>query len=121
LVDASDYFISKQIVPVDGESASAAEVFARVAPLEKRSTVIGGGASGARWKQPALSFATPASTTTVTASNTAGCFPDEVAFPLPLDLSSGRDPVMARAAQELGVTRSPEDAGKLFPYEWPKE
>ena len=41
-----------------------------------------------------------------------GVTPDEVAFPQPLDLASGRDPVLARAAQELGVTLSPETAGK---------
>jgi C-terminal processing protease CtpA/Prc len=50
-----------------------------------------------------------------------GVNPDEVALPQPFDLESGHDPVLARAAQELGVTISPEAAGKLFPYEWQKD
>jgi hypothetical protein len=46
--------------------------------------------------------------------------PDEVALPQPFDLEAQRDPILARAAQELGVMLSPEAAGKLSPCEWPE-
>lgn len=49
-----------------------------------------------------------------------GVNPDEVVLPQPTDLASGRDPVLAHAGAKLGAIITPEDAGELFPYEWPK-
>jgi C-terminal processing protease CtpA/Prc len=127
------YFPGKVSVLVDSESASASEIFARVMQLEKRGSVIGDRTSGSVMEATGFYYASSGVDygAEVTVANLImtdgkslehhGVSPDKVSLPQPDDLKSGRDPVLAHAAQELGATISPEAAGKLFPYEWPKE
>ena len=116
--------------------ASASELFARVVQLEKRGVVIGDPSSGSVMES--LYYPEKMGMDTVIfygASITdadlimadgkslehAGVVPDESAVPTAVDLASGRDPVLAKAAKTLGVELNAEDAGKMFPYEWAPE
>lgn len=49
----------------------------------------------------------------------AGVVPDEIVLPTAADLAEGRDPVLANAIETLGGRISPQNAGNLFPFEWP--
>ena len=129
-------FSGKVVVLVDSRSASAAELFARIIQLEKRGTVIGDRSSGSVMEAKHYREQMGADTVVFYGASITewdlimadgkslehvGVTPDEVVLPGALDLANGRDPVLAHAAETLGVKLSAEEAGKAFPYEWPPE
>jgi len=129
-------FSEKLAVLVDSNSASASELFARVVQLEKRGTIFGDRTSGSVMEAEHYSYHTGMSVMAFFAASITeadlimtdgnslehrGVTPDELVLPTADDLASGRDPVMARAAESLGFKVKPEDAGKFFPYQWQKD
>ncbi|HEV2729722.1 MAG TPA: S41 family peptidase [Terriglobales bacterium] len=124
------------MVLTDSRSASAAEIFARVIQLEKRGIVIGDRSSGMVMESKLYSHQMGTSTVAFYGVRIAdadlimtdgkslehvGVIPDERVLPSALDLAAGRDPALARAAELVGLKLSPDEAGKLFPAEWPPQ
>jgi len=129
-----DPFPGKLIVLMDSNSSSASEIFARTIQLEKRGTVIGdlsaGSVMGARFfdhRIGAGSFVYFGAEITEMdlrmpdgqTLEKRGVNPDELLLPSLADLARGEDPVLAHAAELMGVKMTPAEAAKLFPYEWP--
>jgi carboxyl-terminal processing protease len=126
-------FGGKLIVLVDSDSASAAELLARVVQIEHRGTVIGDRSAGAVMEARHYTETQGMDTKilygfSVTEANLimgdgkslekTGVTPDEVLLPTGADLAAGRDPVLAHAAELAGVKLDPAAAGKMFPFEW---
>ncbi len=129
----ADAYKGKVILLVDSESASAAELLARVVQLEKRGTVVGDRTSGAVMRSRGYSHQIGVDTllfygTSVTDADIkmadgrslekAGVTPDEPALPTGPAMRAGRDPVLAFAATLAGVQLDSEKAGALFPVRW---
>ncbi len=129
-------FTGKISVLVDSDSASAAELFARILQIEKRGDVIGDRSADSVMEAKRYSYhlgvdivlffgASITDSDLIMADGKSlehtGVTPDEVVLPTAADLASGRDPVLAYAARRLGVNLTPEDAGKIFPFEWPSQ
>ncbi|MFN2576392.1 MAG: S41 family peptidase [Pyrinomonadaceae bacterium] len=115
---------------VDSDTASAAEIFARVMQLEKRGIVVGDRTAGAvgesrifshdyvRWKNSPMSAFAVNYGVSVTISDLImtdgtsleriGVTPEELILPLPSDLSNGHDPALMRAGQLLGINLGPK-------------
>lgn len=126
-------FQGKLVVIVDSDTASAAELFARVIQLEKRGTVIGDRTPGAVMRTRNFSKEMGGDTVilygiSISVSEVimtdggnlekVGVAPDVIALPTAEDLAAGRDPVLTRAVATFGIPILPEEAGKLFPYRW---
>ncbi|HKS26839.1 MAG TPA: S41 family peptidase [Pyrinomonadaceae bacterium] len=130
-----DVFKGQLVVLVDSESGSASEVLARVVQLEKRGTVIGDRSAGAVMTADhyghetgvgrVLYFGSSITIADMVMSDgksleNVGVSPDELLLPKGADLAAKRDPVLARAAESLGIKLDAEKAGTLFPKEWKK-
>jgi C-terminal processing protease CtpA/Prc len=128
-----DQFTGKLAVLIDSKSASAAELFARVIQIEKRGVVLGDKSSGSVMESKRYSYRLGADTViffgaSITDADLimgdgkslerAGVSPDRILLPAAADLANGRDPVLALATETRGYRISPEQAGKMFPYEW---
>ena len=130
-------FQGKLVVLIDSRSASAAELFARIVQTEKRGTVIGDRSSGMVMESKLYPHQVYTKTgvvhyaVSITDANLImadgrslereGVIPDERIIPTAADLAAGRDPALARAAELVGIRISPEQAGKLFPVQWPND
>jgi len=132
-VGSGHVFTGNVIVLVDSNSASAAELFARVMQLEHRGTVIGDHSSGSVMEARHFTYQQGVDTVipygfSITDADLimtdgkslehAGVTPDELVLPTAADIANGRDPALARAAEMAGYKLDPAEAGKMFPFEW---
>lgn len=130
---SNDTYGGKFVVLIDSQSASAAEIFARVVQIEKRALVIGDRSAGkvmeARHEYFSAGEYSPfGAGISVTVADVrladgkslenVAVVPDVTVLPTAEDLLTGRDPALARGATGLGVSLTPEQAGKLFPIVW---
>jgi C-terminal processing protease CtpA/Prc len=120
------------IVLVDGATASAAEIFARVVQLEQRGTVVGDQTAGfVRQSQirvgsvpigdGLLAYGVSVSEADVIMRDghgleRVGVTPDVARIPAVEDLAHRRDPVLAQAITLLGGSLDPQEAARLFPH-----
>ncbi len=131
---ANDVFKGDVIVLIDSRSGSASELFARVIQLEHRGKIIGDRSAGAvmrsKWYSHQVGgneivafYGVSVTDADIVMSDgrsleNVGVTPDELLLPTAADLAAQRDPVMAHAAELLGVKIDPERAGTFFPIEW---
>ncbi len=126
-------FSGKLMVLVDSASGSAAEVLARVVQLEGRGMVVGDRTAGAVMISQTLLETLGGDTVVAYALQVskgdlkmadgrsiegAGVTPDLLLLPSPADLAAGRDPVLAKTLEMLGVELDPAEAGTLSRVEW---
>jgi len=127
-------FSGKLFILVDSRSASASEVLARIAQIEKRGVVIGDRTAGAVMEarrypyQIGLDTIIPYGASITDADlimtdgkslEKVGVVPDEPMLPAPADVAAGRDTVLAHAVEMAGGKLTPEAAAKIFPVIWP--
>jgi C-terminal processing protease CtpA/Prc len=131
-----DAFKGQVAVLIDSRSGSAAELFARLIQLEHRGTVLGDRSAGAVMEARYFPHKSGVDVVafwglSITDADAImsdgnslekrGVTPDEILLPTAADLAAKRDPVMARAADLVGVKLDAGKAGLLFPIEWRKQ
>ena len=128
-------FKGQLVVLVDSRSASASEIFARLIQLEHRGTVLGDRSAGAVMESRLFPHQSGLDVVafwglSITDADVimsdgrslekTGVIVDELVLPTAADLAAKRDPVLARAAELVGVKLDAAKAGMLFPIEWRK-
>jgi carboxyl-terminal processing protease len=116
-------------VLVDSNSASSAEILARLVQIERRGTVIGDRTAGAvmtarfmphTYGDDKVTFySTFISVGELRLPDGAslervGVTPDETVLPTGADLAASRDPVLARAMTLLGRPMTAEEAAAIY-------
>lgn len=134
----SEVFKGKVIVLIDSNSGSAAEIFARFIQIQERGVVLGDQSAGAVMQSRGvpMQMSTGENTSILYGMNMTnadvittdgkslehvGVTPQVKMIPTGADLAAQRDPVLAAALQLLGETATPEQLGKLFPYNWKED
>jgi C-terminal processing protease CtpA/Prc len=124
-----DAFNGRLVVLIDSDSASAAEIFARVVQLQKRGSLVGDRTAGSvreaqHYRHQILrsSYAISVTTADLLMSDGKslehiGVKPDIQVLPSSRDLANGWDPAMAKAAALLGASMTSGQAAALFPFE----
>lgn len=127
-------FKGELVILVDSETASAAEMVARVVQLEKRGKIIGDVTRGAVMTSITVglfgqlsmltSYAITSTGMSVTIADVimkdgsriegVGVIPDVPVVPTGLALAKKTDPVLAYAATTLGAELTPERAGQFY-------
>ena len=128
-------FKGKLVVLIDAESGSSAEIFSRVIQLQHAGTIIGDRSAGAVMRARNYSYQIGADTVVFYSASITdadlvlndgqslehkGIKPDILVLPTAEDLAANRDPVLARAAELVGLKLDAAKAGTLFPVEWLK-
>lgn len=126
-------FTGDLVVLIDSNSASAAELFARVIQLEHRGTVVGDRSSGSVMEARMYPFHEGWDVIVVYGASitmadlimrdgksleNVGVTPDVMVMPSAAELAEGQDPALARAARLAGIELDPAVAGGFFPFEW---
>lgn len=129
-------FKGRLIVLLDGESASAAEIFARTVQLQKRGVVIGDRSAGSVMESKlhpmhvGIMRAIPCAISATSADvimpdgmrlEKVGVVPDTLLLPTAQDMSLSHDPVLAYAASLVGIELDSKKAGELFPTKWKRK
>lgn len=125
----ADAFTGELVVLVDSESASAAEVVARVVQLAGRGVVLGDRTAGAVMRgrmemltmgaELVVSYGVSVTDADLVMSDGgrlegAGVTPDEIILPGAGEMAAGEDPVLSVALERLGISMDPAAAGALF-------
>lgn len=132
----SEVYRGQLVVLIDGDSGSAAEIFARLVQIEGRGKVLGDVSAGAVMQSTSptlflgsgdeIAYSVSVTNADVIMSDGkslehVGVVPDVVVLPSAADLAAGNDPVIAEAVKLLGSTISSKDAGQMFRLKWTED
>ena len=126
-------FKGQLVILIDAGSSSETELFARTVQLQKRGIVIGDRSAGSVMRSRFYPmhhggygemlygiFVTEADVIMPDGKSLehVGVTPDELLLPTAQELNANLDPVLARAAELVGIKLDAKQAGKLFPIVW---